>query len=326
MALKKDCVACYVADEGFLFPSICSAISLRQSVAGRDLDIVILAIDVDDQVLTAVGEAIAGFRIALRSFSPDLDVIDKSRWNGTHVPLAAIGRFFMPPEIIANYHRLLYIDGDTIFRSSPWELLQFDPGAGAIGAAEDIRSFGRGDRVGASGKITRRYFANLGLAPGQGYFNSGLFVARSADWPDMARECLDYLIQNTATCLFHDQSAMNAVLGRANRVRLSLRWNFQTPYNLLGVFNKVDPVVLHFTEANKPWLGPLRPWTEWNALYCEIAALLPNLPRRPPWADHQVAAANRHYAERVRRQNFLFAHRLPGRWRQIRQYEAQCPV
>lgn len=322
----KDCIACYVTDEGFLFPSICSALSLRRACGTAAQDIAIFATGLDPQLLGSLGLLLAPFGVALRPLAMDLAAVDSSAWNGTHVPMTTLGRFFLPDLAAEGYARILYVDGDTVFRSAPTGLLQGDPGPGRIGAVEDIRSFARHDWIGRTGSFTRNYFDDIGVEPGQGYFNGGLFLARAADWPAMARDCLAFLMRNTAQCKFHDQSAMNAVLGRGNRVPLSLRWNFQTPYHLLGVFDAIDPVVLHFTEANKPWLGALRPWADWHALYLEIAALLPSLPRREPWDDAQVDAANRHYASRVRRQDGLFAFRLPGRRRQIRHYEAQCLI
>lgn len=322
----KACAACYVTDEGFLFPSLCAAVALRQACPDVEADVIVFAINVADELISALRAAAAPFGVRIEALWADLGIIDPRAWHGSHVPVAAIGRFLLPEWVARSYDRILYMDGDTMCRSSPEELLRFDPGPGMVGAVEDIRSFGRWDLVGVSGRFTRYYFDDIGIAPDDGYFNSGMFIVRAADWPAMARECLGFLVQNTALCQFHDQSAMNAVLGRSSRVRLSLKWNFQTPYHLLGMFDAIDPALLHFTEAGKPWLGALQPWGEWHRLYREVAELLPAVPRREPWDDAQVAAANRHYARRVRRQNWLFAHRLPGRRRRIRRYEEQCLI
>lgn len=325
MNSDKDCIACYVADEGFLFPAICSALSLRRACGAASQDIAIFATGLDPVLLESLRPLLAPFAVSLRPLDLDLAAIDRAAWNGTHVPVTTLGRFFLPDLAAEGYRRILYIDGDTMFRGDPRGLLQCDPGEGRIGAVEDVRSFARHDWIGGTGSFTRDYFDDIGLGEDQGYFNGGLFVVRAADWPAMARECFAFLVRHTAQCKFHDQSAMNAVLGR-DRVPLSLAWNFQTPYHLLGLFDAIDPVLVHFTEANKPWLGPIRPWADWHRFYAEVAAMLPAVPRRAPWDEAAVEAANRHYAARVRRQNWLFAHRLPGRRRRIRRYEAQCLI
>ncbi|MFX9077338.1 glycosyltransferase, partial [Acinetobacter baumannii] len=95
-------------------------------------------------------------------------------WNGTHVPMTTLGRFFLPQQVSDSYARLLYIDGDTVFRSNPAALLQCDPGPGRIAAVEDVRSFARRDWVGKTGRITRDYFEDIGVAADQGYFNGGV--------------------------------------------------------------------------------------------------------------------------------------------------------
>lgn len=44
---RTDCIACYVADEGFLFPAICSALSLRRVCPAAELDIAIFVVELD---------------------------------------------------------------------------------------------------------------------------------------------------------------------------------------------------------------------------------------------------------------------------------------
>ena len=322
----KDLVACYVTDAGFLFPSIASAMSLRAKAGKHDCDVVIFAIGIAPDQILRLRDSLSSFRIDLIELESDLGIIDKSKWNGTHVPLATVGRFFVAEVLKHRYRRILYIDGDTMFARDPSELFHFDPGPGRIGAVEDIRSFARDDIFGATGKYTREYFKNIGVQKGQGYFNAGVFIVRSEDWVDMSRQCLEYLVKNTEICRFHDQSAMNAVLGKDGRSFLSLRWNFQTPYNLLWLYGKIDPALVHFTEANKPWLGAMRPWCDWHERYRAVELAVAGLQRPQAWPDAQVAAANRHYAERVFRQSAMFAHRLPGRWARIRHYEAECLI
>src|SRR6202041_3509581 len=73
---------------------------------------------------------------------------------------------------------------------------------------------------------------------------------------------------NMGICKFCDQSALNAVMGD-RRLRLSLKWNFQSPARFMGVEDNIDPAIYHFTQYAKPWMGECKPWQNVHAEYRE---------------------------------------------------------
>ena len=304
-----DCAICYVTDRGFLFPTIASALSLRRFVPT----------DVADVLLFLTGEPTANHD-ALVAFLADLgiklllldagqlDAVDAAKWSQGHVSLSTLGRFLIADTVARSHRRMLYVDGDTWFDADPTSLLQYDIMAGRIGAVDDIRAFSRDD-VGRFGSSSRSYFADLGMAADQRYFNAGVLLVETATWREMAREALDFFMANTALCVRHDQSAMNAVLGR-RRVALPIRLNFMTEYENLGLAKAIRPAIYHFTGSSKPWVGAMSPWTRFHPYYEEVERRIGHLVPRPTWNDDRARAQDRLTRRRWWKMHLLFAPRV----------------
>jgi lipopolysaccharide biosynthesis glycosyltransferase len=188
---------------------------------------------------------------------------------------------------------------------------------GRLAAVEDISFFCRHD-VTAHGRSVRKYFRGLGINPENGYFNAGVFSVTRNTWRALANEALEFFVSNTETCRYHDQSALNAVIGD-RRLRLSPAWNFQTPYRYWNIEKEIGPVVYHFTQGPKPWNGPVEPWIEVSNLYeSQIPAFarlgLP-LERLP---EARIAALNAHSRMYKRKLRCLFPLRLHARREMLR--------
>lgn len=257
--MRSDLVVCYVGDLNFLLGSLISLRSLRRFTPSSEAEIYLFYLDPDPQILDRVQRAIAPFDATILPLriEDQLDLPSKA-WNKTHVPRSALGRFFVEPHLPAHVRRLLYIDGDTFFVGDPRELFRYQPPEGALAAAEDISYFARND-WGAYGAKTRAYFSTLGVDAAKGYFNSGVLYCQRDSWKAIAADALRYFAESSEKCLYHDQSALNAVVGD-RRVRLSPCWNFQTPFCYWGVRPEIAPLILHFTEFPKPWMGDIEPW------------------------------------------------------------------
>ena len=91
-------------------------------------------------------------------------------------------------------------------------------------------------------------------------------------------------------CLFHDQSALNAVC-RGRRKVMSPRYNYTTPFALAAGVQVYDPVVMHFTGSDKPWLFEQRPpWRGYGQPYRNMLRDHPALmPYASNWSEKQVA-------------------------------------
>jgi lipopolysaccharide biosynthesis glycosyltransferase len=256
---------CYVTDEGFLLPTLISALAVSSQLCGRSADVFIVLAGVRvDAKLHALAE-----RVGI-SFIP----LDPSRaataasayWSKTHVPPTALGRFYLGELIPQRYARILYLDGDTLPCADIGALVSYSPPAGCVAAAEDISYFRSTDED-AFAQGLREYFRSNGIdVTRDGYFNSGVLAAERHTWSTLSEESLRYFVDHPRRCRFHDQSAMNAIVA-GRRIRLSPRWNYLTYYRLVGLHREISPCLFHFAGGEKPWRGWLYPWLDMSRRY-----------------------------------------------------------
>src|SRR5580765_2877183 len=97
----QGCV-CYVVDEGYLLPTLVSALQARAQVAADIADVVIACLG-PATARTAATAAVAeanGISFLRADIPPEM--------NGLHI---MFGRFFLDLLLPADYRRILYIDG-----------------------------------------------------------------------------------------------------------------------------------------------------------------------------------------------------------------------
>ena len=263
----------YVTDDGFALPTVASALAVRRKVPLDRADVRIFATGMDAATVQRLRSFLRPRHVEVDELPAALFSDFQHRlFNKTHVPISALGRFFMLDCVPDLYDRILYLDGDTWPLGDPAALLDAPLAAGSVAAAEDPCFFFKGE-VGATGDAIRSYHGGLGLAPRSGYFNSGVLLADAATWRRVAAEAFQFFRDNTALCRYHDQSALNAVLG-ARRTRLSPRWNFASSYYDWGVPREPPPHVVHFCGGGKPWARPRHPFHGvYDRAFAELAPL-----------------------------------------------------
>ena len=323
--MKSDLAICYVADTDFLYPTLLSIASLRRFPAGRAASIFLFCLDPGCFDLTRLVAHTQSIGVTLQILNlKELLRHDPSKWNRTHVTEASLGRFYMEPLLPPEVERILYIDGDTLVVGDPAPLLAFEPPANTLAAAEDISFFSRND-WGQFGQRSRDYFAALRIAPELGYFNGGVLMARRAAWRSITTEAAEFLVQNLEHCAYHDQSAMNAVVG-SRRIALSPAWNFQTPFRYWNVDASVMPRILHFTGFPKPWMADVPPWTEAHRLIEEMQQELASLELPRTRLSHDEIARFKAQFLRRRRRLALWPLRVIQRRRELLALVARAAV
>jgi lipopolysaccharide biosynthesis glycosyltransferase len=257
--MTAELAVCYVADLNFLFGTLTSLRSLRRFVPKSLAEIYLFYLDPDPGITRQIERAVLPYDVTLLPLpvANRIDVASKS-WNKTHVPPSALGRFYIESYLPEYIQRILYIDGDTLFVRDPSGLIDFVPAEGTLAAVDDACFFARRDWS-KFGREMRTYFRGLKINWSKGYLNSGLLMAQRGAWKAIVADAVRYFEEHSDRCRYHDQSALNEVVGE-RRVRLSPRWNFQTPFCYWNIHSDLEPSILHFTGFPKPWMGEIAPW------------------------------------------------------------------
>lgn len=264
MSLPRSTEVFYITDAQFAVPTLISAESLRRWTDRVRINVVLL--DVSDRQMEEFVRIGQDLRLDVHSLSTDiLAAFGTDQFNATHVPHATLARFLISRFFHDMEGDVLYVDGDTLFVGDPAELLAIPAPERGLLAAED-QSYFYADEVGGTGRNVRAYFSGIGVTAEQGYFNAGVLKFRASEWVRISKECLAFLERNLAICQYHDQSALNAVVGK-ERVRLSPVWNFAHFYRDWGVSGKLEPKIVHFVGGDKPWMGRLNVWSDMYSSY-----------------------------------------------------------
>jgi lipopolysaccharide biosynthesis glycosyltransferase len=241
-------------------PTLVAALDVcAQHAVTSAADVVVLLIDFTEDVregLSAEFTATGMDFLCLKSaqFLPPENVF----FNKTHVPRTALGRFAIDDVLPENYLHILYLDGDVRVIGDISPLVLHDVASGYIAAANEYLWLCENDR-GAFWQRHHAYLKNIGISNPGDYFNSGVLAFRRDTWKTMSRKALEYFNRHADICLYHDQSALNAVFNGRREI-LPLSYNFGTKYADLGLENTVKPRIIHFTGGCKPWFFSGKPW------------------------------------------------------------------
>ena len=187
-------------------------------------------------------------------------------------------RLLMTNTLPSNINKILYLDCDIIVRGNLEELWEYDISNNALGAVpdqscDDIRNFNR-----------------TGLPPFSDYYNSGVLLINLDFWRKnhIGEQCIHYMNKNAKYILYPDQDALN-VITHNSWIKLPFHYNtqafmFYKPSEMLARTEYVKqmvkasehPLIIHYTEARKPWMiGCKHPFTSEYLKYKKLS----------PWCD-----------------------------------------
>ncbi|KQQ43702.1 glycosyltransferase family 8 protein [Nocardioides sp. Leaf307] len=252
----KDTLVLWVTDRGYLAPSTLVAEQALAQGIGDIADLAIFTLDVDEDAARQLEREVAHPAFSIypmrnRDFQPP----PNTEFHANHVPVAALARLSIEPEIPAQYRRLIYLDGDLQIRGPIRPLVERVVPEGKVAA-------GRGsswlDPSGQHGLEPAGYLETLGVAKAD-YFNSGVMAFGRDTWADMAPRALDLFFRNSSAYIRHDQSALNAAF-RGQVEHFHPAYNFHTFYATAYAQTFVKPRIIHFTGRAKPWHTWAPPW------------------------------------------------------------------
>lgn len=316
------------ADEGFFIPLVVCIQSIVENASEDECyDIVVLASKFGEKytaLLRSMTEGRENVSIRVYDVEPFLKTWDMSRLKTGHrLSLAAYYRLFIP-DLMKDYHKVLYIDGDTVALEDIAALYHTDIGDCYAGVVRDyniIRDM--------SMSFRRHVQQVLQMEDTGAYFNSGVLVLNL----DLIRRdfTLSFFMEQAELkgTKHHDQDVLNSLF--YGKVRyLSPKYNsmWQNKELYASVEGGDDaihhPAIVHYPGSGKPWLkgGALREPSRhfWKyAVNCPYAKEIMEVCREDcarSVADHAAlrkryvwylvlslilfGRKRRHYAEKVR--------------------------
>jgi lipopolysaccharide biosynthesis glycosyltransferase len=245
------CCIVYTTDQGYLFPSIVSAMQARRHISPTKADIIIFGFAISPAAQDEVASICHAEGI---HFMPvRTDVLEGAD--------AMMARLFLNNFVPEHYTQFIYVDGDVQFCRPLEPLVDADVPAGRFLASNDPMTFLIPEQRG-EGLILAEHLRLIGLNRHQAsrYFNTGVLRINRAGWDEIGREAWKLCQRHAGPFRFPDQDPLNIVASDSH-IPMSLAWNFPIFMLNARVADIIRPAVYHFMSRPKPWQGPFPPWT-----------------------------------------------------------------
>ena len=243
---------CLTPDRAFFRQAICAAATILTRPDADQFDVYVVC---EEQDVAPNFERLAPAlraRINLTTF--DFSALDRGVRPHGRFSRAVLRRLFLDRILPQRYQRIVSVDSDMwIARPGLGRLASLDLGGMPIAAAYDmifLLDFN-------GGPLARRFQDHrvaLGLSPATPYFNAGLMVIDRAQWSakEFGARAIDALRRAPERYPYVEQSALNELIA-GGFAPLSPRYNFMGDFFLLDLEAAIQPIVLHFVNAPKPW-------------------------------------------------------------------------
>jgi len=243
---------CFTPDRAFFAPAIRTIASLIEGEPEASLETALVCEPND--VPPGFDKLARPLRDRIELVTVDFGRFDRNLKTGGRFSRAVFRRLFLDEILPARFERIVSIDSDMlIVRPGLSRLASFDLGGRALAAAYDM-IFLMDFKRDALARRFQAYRRKLGLDLKTPYFNAGLMAIDRAEWRRraLAERVVKALRDAPARFPFNEQSALNATL-RGDFAPLSPRFNFMGDFFLIDLERSLEPIVLHFVNAPKPW-------------------------------------------------------------------------
>ena len=278
------------ADNGFALTLAAALTSIARHADGGDrLTIYVIDGGLDPTARAKLGDVArrCGPAVTVRWIEPDGSRLAGLRGMG-RLPVASYLRLLLPEAVPDEVHKLIYLDGDLIVRSSLRPVWETDLNDCVLAAAAD--------------RMTGAPPAELLQAMGiddwpYPYVNSGVMVIDLARWrrDGVADQMFEFIRRYNDQIRWADQDAINGVL-RGDIAPLPPEWNRQYLVMLEG-----DP-----DRRRSLWPGPPRELSS-----CRIVHFAGH---KKPWEVGPYDADRREFIRSLYRSGYLPRRRVIGLW------------
>lgn len=260
----KNVPVVYSTDHNFIIPTSVAILSMLQCSTDCCCNIYILQNDdVTDEDRQYLKTIVSRFSSTIDFISMGDQFNDSFVIRGISVPTYYRLRI---PWLLSQYDKIIYCDGDIIFKQSISQLYDIDLGQNLV-AGVNTRGYKNGTVV----EYLR--FNNLSA---NDYINAGILVINSKQ---MRLENLDVEFEKHINnhYRYQDQDIINIVCkGRIEKI--DTKYNFtsaELTYQAEQiVYNRqkditINPVIIHFA-GDKPWKKFCYCWLDWWSVYSQL--------------------------------------------------------
>ena len=250
----------FTTDAGFMMPtmSVIDQLLAQPAVLAR-ADVIVYLVDIDTDRQRTLEDAFGHLPVRFVAIPPELlQLSGDVSFNPTHVPHSTLARLSLGALLPEQYDHVVYLDGDIQLLGDITPLVEHEVAPGKIASVNEGVWMYQGDG-GGYWRGMSAYLSGLGLQSPLDYFNAGILAFRRDTWRTKSAEALRFFTEHSDLCRFHDQSALNFVFNGQREV-LSPLYNYISSYADLGLADRLEPRIVHFTGAAKPWFSKSRPW------------------------------------------------------------------
>jgi lipopolysaccharide biosynthesis glycosyltransferase len=299
---------CFTPDRTFFPPAVRAIASLVEAEPEAEHEVFLIC--EPDDVTPGFDRLPRTLRERIKLMTLDFSRFDAKLTGKGRFSRAVFRRLFLDEILPAPIERIVTVDSDMlIVRPGLSRLADFDLRGKPLAAGYDmifLMDFkGEQDSLVQQFRRSRR---GLGLALDTPYFNAGLMAIDRARWrkEKLTERVTKALREDPNRYPFMEQDALNATL-RGGFAPLSPRYNFMGDFFLLDLERLLEPIVLHFVNAPKPWeLATWRGEARFAENYRDWFAASP----WPDWAKSQETPHWRRARPPLTRLRQTFAARL----------------
>lgn len=241
---------------------------------------------------------------------------DLSPFEIEYISMSAYTRLFLANILPDNLEKVIYMDCDLIICGNISELWNTNIDKYSIGAVPALH--------------IQEYMPNLivdlGYSDTYGYINSGMLLINLKYFKEhsIIDKFLSYSKERCEKFKYHDQDIINGTL-YDTKLALPIKYNVVEAYYLrrtrltwgknevYAVLN--DPVIIHYTSSNKPWLKSCTHPMKGEFLKYKAISPWKDVPLT--WGKMTKSDIRKHYMERIsraiglRNRKYLNLNKLP---------------
>lgn len=243
---------CFTPDRAFFLAAVRAIASLIEAEPDGGHEIFLVC--EPDDVAPRFDKLAPALRRRIDLLTLDFARFDSGLGTRGRFSRAVFRRLFLDAVLPAHFERIVTVDSDMLIaRPGLSRLADLDLSGKPLAAAYDmifLMDF-KGD---ALARRFQAYRLSLGLTLDTPYFNAGLMAIDRAQWRarSLTARVARALRDAPKRFPFNEQSALNAIL-QGDFAPLSPRYNFMGDFFLLDLERALEPIVLHFVNAPKPW-------------------------------------------------------------------------